>query len=683
MMLNEKYKGDAFRLAAVLYADNNYEVKPKTILRKIIESLFLFNNNVFLSYHEIIDLIEQKYDFIFLENEVEKAVKSHSGTHFLIAPKDKTSLVCLDVKRLDVLQRKVNNKNIDYFIKEFLSLNSDKFPDEIASKETIYRFLYEGFNSNISSFNRFIDVDFDIEGFISNLNHNFNRDEAKLINEFLKWDNNDKDKSVFDISSFALEYCLITNKKSSNIFQLHNLKNKSFYLDTNVIIRAIGINGENRKKRSLTFFDKLREVEEKLIITKYTDEEFKATVNYYIGEIEKKLSPKISSKVFLEYSTESDFYKYYFTWKDKRTNHSLELFETSIIASYEALKRKYKIFELNKLPYDEYSEIYVDKIEALKEEIYERKRYWAPHVNKVNYESVGYDARNIFLVDYNRGNLSKDIFQTKHFFISSDQLLKKWDLEREGKTPTVVLPSHWLTILLRYHSRSKDDFKSFVSFISLSYSGSSLSNKNLAKVLNGISEITTDVEEQSLIANEIIKKEYDNIVKNDWSDEKFEERVKEFAKTTLENKVENLKNFTKKLEHGLKESLSEIRDLKSEKNSDKELKGKYETLLVKNKMSWYKGYGIGFLILCVLCLCFVALIFLFKESKWNLVQKLCQWANSLQEDSIEKLFAQSLIYGIPIGLISLSAIQVYKRLINKKNIRQKRNELIENLNGLD
>lgn len=34
-------KNQLFRLATVLYADNNYEVSPKTILRKIIESALL------------------------------------------------------------------------------------------------------------------------------------------------------------------------------------------------------------------------------------------------------------------------------------------------------------------------------------------------------------------------------------------------------------------------------------------------------------------------------------------------------------------------------------------------------------------------------------------------------------------------------------------------------------------
>lgn len=43
-------KEDIFRLAAVLYADNNYEVSTTTLHRKIIESIFIDNDNDFLAY---------------------------------------------------------------------------------------------------------------------------------------------------------------------------------------------------------------------------------------------------------------------------------------------------------------------------------------------------------------------------------------------------------------------------------------------------------------------------------------------------------------------------------------------------------------------------------------------------------------------------------------------------------
>ena len=55
--MNPESQNQLFRLAAVLYADNNYEVAPKTIHRKVIESVLLECGAVEFSVHQIIDFI--------------------------------------------------------------------------------------------------------------------------------------------------------------------------------------------------------------------------------------------------------------------------------------------------------------------------------------------------------------------------------------------------------------------------------------------------------------------------------------------------------------------------------------------------------------------------------------------------------------------------------------------------
>ena len=55
-------KNQLFRLATVLYADNNYEVAPKTIIKKVIESALLSNGNKSISTHNLIDFIFDTYN---------------------------------------------------------------------------------------------------------------------------------------------------------------------------------------------------------------------------------------------------------------------------------------------------------------------------------------------------------------------------------------------------------------------------------------------------------------------------------------------------------------------------------------------------------------------------------------------------------------------------------------------
>ena len=98
--------------------------------------------------------------------------------------------------------------------------------------------------------------------------------------------------------------------------------------------------------------------------------------------------------------------------------------------------------------------------------------------NNGYFESALWDAKNIYLTEIKRENNNRNIFDTKYFFISSDQALRRWDFKRNNTTPCVLLPSQWLSIVLRYVNRTNDDFKSFVSFLNLSQNETNINNVN-------------------------------------------------------------------------------------------------------------------------------------------------------------------------------------------------------------
>ncbi|MEB4763226.1 hypothetical protein OZN48_22375, partial [Chryseobacterium indologenes] len=135
---------EIFRLAAVLYADNNYEVKPKTIHRKIIESIFIENENSIISIYELINEIKTRYNFIFDYDEIYQIVTMN--TNFNISPNKTEDLnISLVTIRYNSLKEKTNELNIDYYINEFHKINLEIPLDEL--KRIIYEFLYEVFNS--------------------------------------------------------------------------------------------------------------------------------------------------------------------------------------------------------------------------------------------------------------------------------------------------------------------------------------------------------------------------------------------------------------------------------------------------------------------------------------------------------------------------------------------------------
>ena len=118
-----------------------------------------------------------------------------------------------------------------------------------------------------------------VEGDFSIDLKNYNEEEKRIINDFLNFDDENKDKAIFDIVSLSLEYCILTG--DSKQVYVQGIRNKVFYLDSNIIYRAIGINGESRKELTLRFLEKCISNNIKLAISKYSEKEFKDSIEYH------------------------------------------------------------------------------------------------------------------------------------------------------------------------------------------------------------------------------------------------------------------------------------------------------------------------------------------------------------------------------------------------------------------
>lgn len=113
-MTTEEYRSQLFRLAAVLYADNNYEVTTKTINRKIVESILLESNKSQLSTHEIIDFAQDNYGITIDESEIKEIVINPKQEYFHSNTHNGDIFVCLTEKRRLTLNAKISSKTIDY-----------------------------------------------------------------------------------------------------------------------------------------------------------------------------------------------------------------------------------------------------------------------------------------------------------------------------------------------------------------------------------------------------------------------------------------------------------------------------------------------------------------------------------------------------------------------------------------
>lgn len=678
---------DIFRLAAVLYADNNYEVNPKTIYRRIIESILLDNNNDVIGIHTLIDTIKAKYELDFTFEEIQEIIKDDK--YFNSSYKNEDIKISIVHNRFKTLCENVKHKNLDYFISEFQKINTDISLEEL--REIIYSFLYEVFQTNINSFSKLINPEILLEDLIDIKDlKKMSKLNIEIINSFLNWNNDDKNKIIFNISSLALEYCLITNKKGKNI-RLENLKNKSFYLDTNIIFRAIGLNGENRRKRTITFLEKFKEANEKLYISSFTNEEIKNTLEYYIGQISRVSTTKINSKIFIKFRKYEDFFDFYHCWRKDRINDSTDIFLAHINSLIENLKKDFNIVNA-------YKESFDVRESKINEEIMDI----ASQINNFKTEHKGMsslietsltDAKNIYLIENLRAGKYVNIFDCKYYLISSDQQLRKWDYIKNTSIPIVLLPSQWMSILLRYLNRTNDDFKSFVSFLNINNNEKGISNENLQLILDGISEITSDFEKQNEIVEALINNKVKDIITSSRTDTEIVERAKKFAESELEKRIHNLEKDNSKLETRFdkyqKDTTSAIENLKRLKNSEKkekdELSKQYKEIKedliainVSNAIRKYKRIGYFYILGIFICCAILLFTFYFQNENWNIMTNLLDLANLYKEGSIQRNIIDYISL-IPITGVVIFLKGVYNHFFNKQKLEEQKTKIIKEI----
>ncbi|MBE6312482.1 MAG: hypothetical protein E7076_04945 [Bacteroidales bacterium] len=569
-MKNEITQG-LFRMSAILYARNNSStISTKQIIRKIIEDA-LYNNSSdkAIAISLLIESITKNYAITLSHEEILAVIKDQKFTENFDYYDDGGIKVSLKNKRRKLIeQEQVNNKNLNDYIVTFVkNHNLDK-----SKIDVFYRFLYSVFTTNLEGFKLLLK-----EKSILQIDDSTFGDEDKvIINEFLDWDDKGKNEAIFNLASFALEYCMLTNKKDA-LFEINNLRNKNLYIDSNIIFRALGVNGEDRKLRTEQFLSKFHSVRQDLFITKETDIEIKETIDYYITKLNRATTPaaRVKPEVYLETVDIDGFYKLYFKWRVNRTDGSVSSFKTHLLAKYEELQKRFHIQKDSVRPYKE---------DDIKELISDYESQIIKYCEDKSYTAASVDARNIIWMEYKRNGQNDDIYQVKYFFVSSDQHLRHWDYNRNtNEIPIVMLPSQWLSMVLRYMERTDDDYKSFVCFLNMKVSHPTLSEEQLLYAIEGISEITSDIKQQTFLIKSFIKEDFNNELQG-LANEKLQEKAKDFAETKFDKRLKELESESQVKESHItrltEESLEKKKALaKANKNHKKqeELKGKLKS----------------------------------------------------------------------------------------------------------
>lgn len=276
------------------------------------------------------------------------------------------------------------------------------------------------------------------------------------------------------------------------------------------------------------------------MISKFTRIEFFNTIEYHLQQLDTSTPfGQISPRTFRRYANGDGFYQFYHEWRNGRINYGFDIFKTHIHTLYKELVKQFNIDEDFKVPFNEREEPsiiakYRDEIQTIK-----KTNRHEPHLM---------DARNMFWIECIRNGNNIDIASTKYYFVTSDQKLQSWDKNHSTNQPLTLLPSQWMGLILKYVSRSSDDYKSFISFMNLPKDNSIVSEDELQAVMAGISEMTEEFSKQESIIESMVEIKFGDILKGN-----IQENAKAYAKDKLE------KEFEKQLEKKERERIEQTK----------------------------------------------------------------------------------------------------------------------------
>lgn len=531
------------RTAAMIYAEDQSLQTVKSVRRRFIDAVLVNVDNTPQTIENIISLLQENHKLVVQENDIDSILNDNRYYEVIVGQRKSANTYYLPQKRFLKLKEK-SEYTIDDAINEYLSYNPGDKPEEL--RELLHRYLYSLLNTNIGAYSQLLERKGRISSPVID-SSSFSESEIEVINGFIKWDNAPKNRALFEVVNYCIEYATAINSIDPQDV-VSALRNKSLYLDNALIYRALGINGRPRKDRADNLLQRCVDSGQKLIISSVTRKEFFETIDFHIAQL-RGATPygSIDPSLFRKYTGGYTIYQFYHDWRKERSIYGFEAFRLHIKNEYDSLLRRYHIEEDFKQQFNEKDE---ERIEQYAEEI---KQYKWQKNDTLNLN----DARNMVWLELARNHCDNNVKDTRYYFVTTDRRLQEWDLQHSKNQPITMLPSQWLALLLKYFSQSNDDFRSFVSFLTIPNEKTEVTPEELQDILAGISEITEDFQKQNDIVSSLLESDNSRELRNRIEAKKYaQSRVEaQFKEQLLSVEVESRKKLEAQ-DEAFKKSLS-------------------------------------------------------------------------------------------------------------------------------
>lgn len=672
-------ESNIFKLSASLYSMRSNDYSKNDVFLHIIKCNFVNLENKAISVDELSASILDNYQINITNDELDLLIKENLSC-FKIDGEGEQRQICLTIE-----ENNKTRKNIEGGIERYIQTYVEKLPNKEAAKHYIYNYLYKLTTSNITTYKLLLDKaqtdSLDPSQLVVD-SKDFSNEEVEIIRGFLDWDNDEKNRAISEIVMCCLEYCLCVARYDSTALLKDFVENKTLYLDTNIIFRAIGINGTERRKVVIAFLQKCKDANIRLAILDSTETEFVDTITYHIAKIKEIPRGKIDSRLYVELS-DYNIYTFYCDWQVRHKDLQLKYFKEYLISQFKTIIRKYGICN-EKFIEDKQDVIiceeYKKVLGRIKSEL--NQKYQETDSSAIEQNSqIIHDVRLVRYVEKKR----QESAEVNSYIISSDKWLRYWAMQKSVEERAVVLfPSQFFLILIKLCGRAQDDLKSFVGFINIRHKTQQLSPSKTNIILSAISSVTEDIKSQESIVETIISNEFEGLVHEKIDDVKLYEHVKEISENYLRAELKEKEIALTETQDKAKIQQQRITELEKLKNDtdeelEKQKRNNYDVIkkLTKWKFlfSWW-GSQILLFLLVIVVFSFLASQFL-PITKKNFVFRFFQYIKQsffCKENDGVVYIVDSVLFGGTCFIIK----KFFKNPFNKKKREEYREKLIQN-----
>lgn len=606
-------KKDFLRLSLIL--NDNQATTFKSKLKRLITEVLREHYGDGMTVQEIVIELRDNFTLEFSINEILSIIKGDEKT-FVIKHKNSDQILNkydLSIFAYTKASERSDGVSLTQIINDFLSTKTQDISVEQA-EDLILRFLFIEFNEDTENLLNYMNKSISVPI----PNENFSDEEKTFIDSFLSWDNKNKNKFIFNALSSSIDYCMITAQRDTRLIK-DMFFNKTFYLDTNIIFRLAGINKQERQINAEAFIKKCKEVNITIKYTNLVEEEIDNTVEYYVDSLAKTLGSHqhISPEAYALLSNNSvndDFYKEYVLWVKDTANTAGNY---SAFKSY--LKKKihktlakfeYEAIHTYNYRYKNFDELTCDFYE------YKRKNHRNPSRQSIQTDINHY----LFLKEKNGNKGHASFIDLNSYMITEDRSFVNWSKEYYPNTvPMVMLSSLWYSILLKFSSRTENDYVSFSQFIKFNLQ---IECKPFDKRRSDILYKILSLDESTEIKDEVIY-DINSKLKTDYQDKDIDYIISTSHATITDRKI-----FEVNRQRDEQENKKEQQ--RHAENVENYNRGAQETIdfIVEKESYKQKRRNIALvsITLCLLVGSLIALIVLLTLEKPGLV-RFSEWAN--------------------------------------------------------